>query len=200
MLWYSGAFGGRQLLVEVDQRLGLRMVDRQAVTHGLFLVVLALDQLFAGNVVLAGDLRRVVLGVVHAAGGRMHATTGDTRHDLLVVDGDLDHMVDGHAGVLQRFGLRDGPREAVEQEALGAIGLGDAFLDQGDDDVVGYQAAAVHHAFHLLAERAAGLDCGAQHVAGGDLRNAELLGDEPCLGAFAGTGCPEQNHTHRYAP
>ena len=85
----------------------------------------------------------------------------------------IDHVVDGHTGVLQRFGLRDGPREAVEQEALGAIGLGDAFLDQGDDDVVGYQAAAVHHAFHLLAERAAGLDCGAQHVAGGDLRNAE---------------------------
>ncbi|MGV8546199.1 nucleoside monophosphate kinase [Pseudomonas aeruginosa] len=31
------------------------MIDRQAVTHGLFLVVLALDQLFAGNVVLAGE-------------------------------------------------------------------------------------------------------------------------------------------------
>src|SRR3546814_7207127 len=33
------AFRGCQALVEVHQRLGLRMVDGQAMTHGLFLVV-----------------------------------------------------------------------------------------------------------------------------------------------------------------
>ena len=36
--------------------------------------------------------------------------------------------------------------------------------------------------------------------AGGDLRNAELLGDEASLGTFAGTGRPQQNHAHRSAP
>src|SRR3546814_4968169 len=60
------AFRGCQALVEVHQRLGLRMVDGQAMTHGLFLVVFALDQLIAGFVVLASNLRWVVLGVIRS--------------------------------------------------------------------------------------------------------------------------------------
>src|SRR5690606_2781177 len=58
------AFGGSQALIEIHQRLGLRVIDGQAMTHGLFLVVVALDQLLASFVVLAGNLRRVVFGVV----------------------------------------------------------------------------------------------------------------------------------------
>ena len=79
--------------------------------------------------------------------------------------------------VLHRLGLRDGAREAVEQEAVGAIGLRDALLDQADDDVVADQAASVHHLLGGQAERRAGLDRGAQHVAGGDLRDAVVLAD-----------------------
>src|SRR5690606_11335485 len=60
-------FGSRQVLVEIHQRLGLRMVDRQTMTHGLFLVVITLDQLFTGFIILARDLRRLVLGVIDTA-------------------------------------------------------------------------------------------------------------------------------------
>ncbi|MNP30027.1 hypothetical protein D3C76_1230820 [compost metagenome] len=130
----------------------------------------------------------------------MHATTGDAADDFLVVHGDLDHVVDGHAGVLQGFSLGDGARETVEEEAVGAIGLGDALLDQVDDQVIGNQATGVHHALGLQAQLGAGLDRCAQHVAGGNLRNAELLGDETGLSTFAGTRGPQQNHAHRCAP
>ena len=43
---------------------------------------------------------------------------------------DLEHDVELDAGRLHRVGLRDGARKAVEQEAVGAVGLGDALLDQ----------------------------------------------------------------------
>ncbi len=36
-----------------------------------------------------------------------------------------------------------------------------------------------------------------QHVAGGNLRNAELLGDEARLGTFTGAGRAEQDETHK---
>jgi hypothetical protein len=66
--------------------------------------------------------------------------------------------------------------KAVEQEALGAIGLRQAFLHQADDDVVADQAASVHHLLGGHAQRCARLDGGAQHVAGGDLRDAVVAG------------------------
>jgi hypothetical protein len=75
-LYFGLPLGGRQLLVEVHQRLGLAVVDRQAMTHGFFLVVVALDQVFTGDVVLAFHFRRVVLNVVGAARGQVHAATG----------------------------------------------------------------------------------------------------------------------------
>jgi hypothetical protein len=55
---------------------------------------------------------------------------------------DLQHDVELDAGGLHRVGLRDGAREAVEQEALGAVGLRQPLLDQADDDVVADQPPA----------------------------------------------------------
>ena len=110
---------------------------------------------------------------------------------------DLEHDVELDAGGLHRVGLRDGAREAVEQEAVGAVGLGDALLDQADDDVVADQAAAVHHLLGRHAQRRAGLDGGAQHVAGGDLRDAVLLADHRGLRALAGAGRAQQDQSHR---
>src|SRR5690606_21246040 len=65
-----------------------------------------------------------------------------------------------------------------------------------DDQLVGDQAAAVHDALGLQAELGARLDRSTQHVAGGDLRNTELLGDEAGLSTFAGSGRPQQNYAH----
>ena len=47
---------------------------------------------------------------------------------------------------------------------------------------------------------AAGGDSGAQHVAGGKLRDAGLLGNQLRLGALARPRRPEQDQVHRFAP
>src|SRR3990167_80805 len=152
------AFSGGELLVEVHQRLGLRVVDRQAMTHGFFFVVVALDQRFAGFVVNTGDFRRIVFGVVDATRGRVHAATGDAADDFFVVHSDLDHVVDDYASFLQGFSLRNGAWKTIEEETIGAISLGDAFLDKIDDQVIGNQTTAVHYAFGNQAQFSAGLD------------------------------------------
>ena len=53
-----------RLDVVVDQRPGLLAVDVEPVAHGLFLVVVALDQVFARPVALALGLRRVEFDVM----------------------------------------------------------------------------------------------------------------------------------------
>ena len=176
------------------------MVDRQAMTHGFFGVVLALHQCITGDVVLAGDLRRVVNSVVNTAAGLVNTSTGDTLNDFFVIDGDFDHVIQFHAGFHQGFSLRNGARKTVEQETVGAIGLADAFLDQVDDQVIGNQTTAVHDALGDQAQFGAGLDRGTQHVAGGDLRDTEFFGDELSLSTFTGPGSSQQNDAHRCAP
>ncbi|MDQ0590905.1 hypothetical protein QFZ47_005014 [Variovorax paradoxus] len=106
---------------------------------------------------------------------------------------DFEHVVELDAGRLHGVGLRNGSREAVEQEAIGAIGLRDAFLHEVDDQVVAHETARFHDGLGLLPERRAGLDGGAQHVAGRNLRNAVLLANEGCLRAFARPGRAQQN-------
>jgi hypothetical protein len=46
-------------------------------------------------------------------------------------------------------------------------------LDQADDQAVRHQATRVHVGLGLKAQRRARLDGSAQHVTGGDLRDAE---------------------------
>ena len=57
--------------VVVHQGTCLGGVDLQALLHGLFLVVVALDQRFASHVVLAFNFGRIELDVVGTAGGRV---------------------------------------------------------------------------------------------------------------------------------
>ena len=55
-------------------------------------------------------------------------------------------------------------------------------------------------ALQASAQRRAGLDGGAQHVAGGELRQAPLFGENFGLCALARPRRPEQNQIHRRAP
>jgi hypothetical protein len=80
--------------------------------------------------------------VVNAAAGLVNATTGDTLNDFFVFDSDFNHGVQFDTGSHQGFGLWNGAREAVEQEAIDAVGLSDAILHQRDDQVIRHQAAA----------------------------------------------------------
>ena len=68
-----------------------------------------------------------------------------------------------------------GARVAVEDEAAGAIGRIDALGDDGVDDVIGHQFACIHHGLGAFADIGAGGNRGAQHIAGGQLRDRMRL-------------------------
>jgi len=72
----------------------------------------------------------------------------------------------------------------------------DAVGDDADDDLVRDQPARVHHGLGLLADRRAGGDGCAQHVAGGKLRNAVLRDDARRLSAFTRPRRPQENQPH----
>ena len=98
--------------------------------------------------------------------------------------------------------LRHGAGEAVEDEAVGAVGRLDVVLDDADDEIVRDQAATLHHGLCLLAQLRALGDGRAQQVARGQVAQAVLLLDDGrlsratthgaksrCAAARQGVGC-----------
>ena len=93
----------------------------------------------------------------------------------------------------ERAGLLDRAREAVEQEPVAGVIVGESLDDHPDDDLIGNQLALVHVLLGEQPELAAGLARGAQDVAGRDVRQAEVLGQQRGLGALAGAGRTQQD-------
>ena len=102
---------------------------------------------------------------------------------------------------VERRGLVERAREAVEHEARGGVRLRDALGEHADRDVVGHERAAVQVAraprapsgvpsAHVLAE----------HVARGDVRHAAGSGHGGRLGALPCTGRAEQEHGRASRP
>src|SRR5499427_10517234 len=184
------------LEVIVDKRFGLRVVDGEALLNRLFLVVVALDQGLARDVVAVGNLRRVEFDVIGPSRGDVHAPTAHALDDRGIWDVDLEYIVDGYSRILQGVRMRQGARKAVEQVAPGAIRLFQPFFDLADDDVVGYERAGIHHLFRGHAKRRPSLDRSAQHVARRDLWNTVRLPNIVGLRSFAGAGRAEQYQSH----
>src|SRR5690554_6787243 len=134
--------------------------------------------------------------MVSTTRSRMEAAARHAFDDLFVIHSNFHHMVNGNTGITQRFSLRNGARETVKQETVGAVILLDTLLDQVDDDVIRHQTTRFHDVLHLQAQRGTCLDGSTQHVASGNLWNTELFGNEACLGTFTGTGRSQQNHAH----
>ncbi len=118
----------------------------------------------------------------------MRAAAAHAFDDFLVRHVDFDHVIDVNACLFHGFCLRDCAREPVEQKAILAVGLLDAFLDHADDDFIRHQAACVHELLGLQPQCRPRLDGSAQHVAGGNLRNIKFFLDVGGLGAFARAG------------
>ena len=163
------------------------MVNLQALAHGFFFVVFALNQLITSHVILARDFRRVMVDVIDAARTRMYATPGHTRNNLFVSDSDFQHVIQLDTRIYQRFSLRNSARKAIKQKTIGAVILSDTFLDQTDDQIIGDQPATVHDFLDLLTQISTRLDRCTQHVASRNLRNTETLTDKLCLGTLART-------------
>ena len=81
----------------------------------------------------------------------------------------------------------DVAREAVEHEAVGAVGLRDALEDHADDDLVGHELAGRHELLGLTPEFAVLLDRAAQDVTGRDVGDLEVVDQAGSLGSLSGT-------------
>ena len=149
---------------------------------------------------MPATLRRIEADVVRPPRRDVDAPAAHPLDDRRVGDVDLEDVVELDAGRLERVGLDDRAREAVEEEAGGAVGLGDPLLDEAEDDVVADERARVHHLLGRQAERRSGLDGGAQHVAGRDLRDAEAAADEGGLRSLAGARGTQQDQSHGFGP
>jgi hypothetical protein len=107
--------------VVVDNGAGLLVVGTEALAESALVVVRALDERLAGNVIDHGGLRGVEDLVVRAAGGGVHETASDTGDKKLVGDLELNSVLEGlrfgleHAVELDSLG--NSAREAIEDEA-----------------------------------------------------------------------------------
>ncbi|BBG29918.1 acyl desaturase [Zymobacter palmae] len=186
----------RPFAVVSYQRFGLVVVDLQTITYGIWQVIFALDQQLARCVILAFFFRRIVDDVIGTAGAFMNATARQTLDDLVIFNSDFDNVVDLDTSILQRISLRNVARETVEQEAVDAVRMRNAFLNQCDDQIIGDQLPFGHDLFYLTAQLGTRLDRSTQHVARGNLRNVIVLADELSLSAFACARSAQQDQTH----
>ena len=73
------------------------------------------------------------------------------------------------------------------------VRLGQPVEEHPDRDVVRDELAALHEPASLEADRRALADGGPEEISGGDVRDAEPLGQDRRLGALAGAGGAEQD-------
>ena len=156
-----------------------------------------------GLFVIGPEANLEAFGIVVGTAG-LRIAGGDPFHQSLVVNLESDDQVNlgaaaGEHGV-ERLSLGQGPREAVEDRAAGLLGLWQALLDQGDDDLIGDQLAPLHDALDALAKLGARADGRAQHVAGGELDHALLTHQPLGLGALPRRRRSEQNQVHFEIP
>ena len=152
---------------------------------------------------MSGIRRRRVLAVGGLAPGAGLPAGEPVDEDL---GGHLegDHVMDLPPALrqhlVQRFGLRHGAREAVEQEALLRDRARQRLVDDAVDDVVGHQLPRVHQRLRLPAQRGSVGHRLAQDVAGGKLRKSEARDQALRLRALACSRRPEEDEVHGLAP
>ena len=89
--------------------------------------------------------------------------------------------------------LRDGAREAVEQEALAASSSASRLRTMSMVTSSGTRSPASMYALACRPERGPLADVGPEDVAGGDLRHRQVLRDELGLRPLARAGWPDQD-------
>jgi hypothetical protein len=174
----------------------LLLIDIEALAHSVFLVIITLYQSFACFIINAFALRRIVQHMIDAPRCRMYATATQPLDNFFVVNSNLYHVIDINADGNHGFCLRNRARKTIEQKSAGAVGSLDTIFDQTNNNVVRNQATGVHNFLCCKTKFGFRLYCRPQHVAGGDLRNAELLDKEPGLGALAGAGSAKKYQSH----
>src|SRR5437867_2578618 len=146
-------------------------------------------------------------GVVRRVGALALRTDGPARQpleQLLDRDAKVDHPVEALAQLdherVEGVGLGNGTRKAVDDEARLAVRLAEAVADHADHDLVGDVLARSEDGLRLATELGAGGDLRPEHVAGGDVRDAELRAEHVGLGPLSGPGRAIQQQIHLINP
>jgi len=197
--------------VVVNDGAGLLVVGTKTLAESALVVVGALDERLAGDVVDHVGLRGVEDLVVRAAGSGVHETASDAGDKELVGDLELDGVLErlrlGLEHAVELDGLGDSAREAIEDEAgehvsttwpcafsilsshdlpvLALLVVVQLVLDHANHDLVRHQLALVHDLLGLATELGLSSNLRAKHVAGGQVAGAVLLLDLWGLGTLA---------------
>ena len=107
---------------------------------------------------------------------------------------DLVALVRQH--VVERLGLADRARKAVEEDALAGLRLGQAAADDVDDELIGNQVAGRHDPAGLLADRRSAGDLRTQDVPCRQMFQPERVLDLPGLRALAAPRRAEDDPDH----
>ena len=145
------------------------------------------------------NLRQTLASKIYALllGGAGHDVEGRSTvladpapgHALLddrILDLDGQHMVQMNTAVIQGLGLGQRAGHAVQDVAVGAVGLRDPLCHNADDQLVGHQMTGVHAGLDLKAQRSLVLDGSAENVTGRDGRDTQLGAEDLSLRSFAG--------------
>lgn len=178
-----------------DERLGLFAVNFHSMHDRFGLVVIALVEFAAAFVANAFDFRRLrenveIRSAFFADAARAQAIDYDifVNHEI--------HANDIGAEFCKRVGLRNRPRESVENEAVFAVGFRQAFFDERTSDVVAHKSAAVDDGLYFFAKLSLIFNRGAENVARGNVGNLVVLRDFYCERAFSRSRRSEKNKIH----
>ena len=162
------------LAVHAEDRRRLALVDRETVRDDLFGVVGA----------------TLLLRAQREAGDALVA-----RHAQL--DDGVQLLAASREERVEVANLAEVARVAVEQEAAGGVGLRQAVAHDRAGQLVRDQVAGLDDRLDLPAEIGACRHRTAEHIAGGDRRDAERLRDADALGALAGALGPDDEQPGR---
>src|SRR5258708_11100 len=184
--------------VVVEHGDGLLEVDLDPGLDRFRLVVLPLHQCAAVGRA-GGGARRV-----GALADRADEPAGEAAEQLLEVDLEVEDAVEPAAEVVHHVveghGLGDRAREAVDDETPLRVRLPEAVGDHRDHDLVRDVVARGQDGLGLLAERGAGRDLGAEHVAGGDVWDSEMRAQHVGLGPLAAARGAVEEQVHLMKP
>ena len=190
-------------IVVVEHRLGrLHPLLLVAGADHRLGVVVALVELGAVDVADAGRLRRCADEVVDVLGLAADATAAHPLQQLLEAQVEDRHRRDAAVKLcqrgVQRLGLGERAREAVQDEPALGVRRRQALAEHADDHVVGHEVAAGHDLLGHQPQLGAVSHRLAQHVAGGDVGEPVQRRHARSLGALAGPGRAHEDQVERH--
>ena len=134
--------------------------------------------------------------MVRSAAFYAHSASGKTVHDYVVGDGNLKSLVNPYAALLKSFSLRNGAGEAVKDETVFAVILGETLLDDGDNKSIRNEFSGLHVFFSFKSQFSLVFNGLTKDVSRADGGDSELFFKNFSLSSFASAGSTEKNKIH----